>query len=191
MATSTNLISGLASGFDWRSMIDQVIAIEHKPVDLMEDKKEGYEEQRTEWQSVNTMLLSLKTAAQTVKDGEDFFVYMANMSSSSSSMEASNLLSVNTSSAASPGSYTLTIDQLAAAQKLSSHSFSSFEEALGSSYAGDILINGKAVSINATDSLADIKDRINNANSGSNPTAEQDPHRTADNTRFPHEATVP
>jgi flagellar hook-associated protein 2 len=35
MALSTNLVSGLASGFDWRSMIDQLIAIERRPVDLV------------------------------------------------------------------------------------------------------------------------------------------------------------
>ena len=36
MATSTNLISGLSSGFDWRSMIDQLIAIEHRRVESVE-----------------------------------------------------------------------------------------------------------------------------------------------------------
>jgi hypothetical protein len=36
MSLSTNLISGLSSGFDWRSMIDQLIAVEHRSVDLIE-----------------------------------------------------------------------------------------------------------------------------------------------------------
>jgi hypothetical protein len=31
MGLSTNLISGLASGFDWRSMIDELMKIERRP----------------------------------------------------------------------------------------------------------------------------------------------------------------
>jgi flagellar hook-associated protein 2 len=59
---------------------------------------------------------------------------------------------------------------LATAQKLSSRSFSGFSDGLGASYAGDILINGVAVTISETDSLADVRNRINNANAGTDPT---------------------
>ncbi|MCK4825596.1 flagellar filament capping protein FliD, partial [bacterium] len=111
-----------------------------------------------------------KTAAEGLKDDEDFYVYTSNMASDNSSVDASNILSVSTSSTASKGSYTITVSSLAAAQKLSSRSFSDFSDALGASYAGDILINGVAVSISQTDSLADIRDKINNANAGSDPT---------------------
>ena len=38
------------------------------------------------------------------------------------------------------------------------------------SYAGDILINGVAVSISDTDTLADVRNKINNANAGTTPT---------------------
>jgi flagellar hook-associated protein 2 len=79
MSLSTNLISGLSSGFDWRSMIDQLIAVEHRRVDLVENRKSEYESKLTEWQSVNTKLLSLKTAAEGLKDAEDFHLYLPNM----------------------------------------------------------------------------------------------------------------
>lgn len=170
MSLSTNLVAGLSSGFDWRSMIDQLIEVEHRRVDLVEDQKTEYENKLSEWQSFNTKLLSLKTAAEGLKDDEDFYVYTSNMASDNSSVYASDLISVSTSSTASKGSYTITVSSLAAAQKLSSKSFSSFSDALGASYAGDILINGKVVTINQTDSLSDIRDRINNANSGTTPT---------------------
>ena len=67
MSLSTNLISGLSSGFDWRSMIDQLIALDHRKVDLIEDKKSEYESKLSEWQSFNTSLLSLKTSAEGLK----------------------------------------------------------------------------------------------------------------------------
>jgi flagellar hook-associated protein 2 len=170
MGLSTNLISGLASGFDWRSMIDELMEIEHRPVDLIEARKREYEEKLTEWQSFNTKLLSLKTATEALKDADDFSVFTSSMTSDSSTVAASDLLSVVTSSSASPGSYSIVVSDIATAQKLSSGSFTDISNALGSSYAGDVLINGRAIAISATDSLVDVKDKINNANSGTNPT---------------------
>jgi flagellar hook-associated protein 2 len=170
MSLSTNLVSGLASGFDWRSMIDQLMEIEHKRVDLVEDQKTEYENKLSEWQSFNTKLLSLKTAAADLKDTEDFDVYTSDMTSDNSNIDASDILSVSTSSFASKGSYSITVSSLATAQKLSSRSFSGFSDGLGASYAGDILINGVAVTISETDSLADIRNKINIANAGTNPT---------------------
>jgi flagellar hook-associated protein 2 len=170
MSLSTNLVSGLASGFDWRSMIDQLMEIEHKRVDLVEDRKGEYEDKLSEWQSFNTKLLSFKTAAADLKDTEDFDVYTSDMTSDNSNIDASDILSVSTSSFASKGSYSITVSSLATAQKLSSRSFSGFSDGLGASYAGDILINGVAVTISETDSLADVRNRINNANAGTDPT---------------------
>ena len=166
MTVSTNFVSGLSSGFDWSSMIDQLMQLEHKKVDLVGDQKTKYEDQLSEWQSFNTKLLSLKTAAGDLKDTDDFAVYTSSMTSDSSTVDASNILSVSTSPLASKGSYTINVSSLATAQKLSSRSFSSASDALGASYSGDILINGVAVSINATDSLADVRNKINNANNG-------------------------
>jgi len=40
---------------------------------------------------------------------------------------------------------------------------------LGSSFAGDLVINGRVVTIAATDTLAGAANKINNLNSGSNP----------------------
>jgi len=170
MAMSTNLISGLSSGFDWRSMIDQLMELEHRPVDLVENQKTKYEAQLSEWQSFNTQLLSLKTAAGNLKDPTDFYVYTSNMTTDSSTVDAWDLLSVSTTSTAAKGTYSVKITSVATAQKLSSASFSDYDEALGGSYAGDILINGVSINTTATDDLAAVRDKINNANAGTDPT---------------------
>jgi flagellar hook-associated protein 2 len=170
MGLSTNLISGLSSGFDWRSMIDQLISIERRPVNLMEARKTEYESKLSEWQSFNSTLLSLKSAAEGLKDADDFLVFTSRLSTDSATLKGGDLLSVSTSSSAAKGSYTIKIQALAEAQKLSSASFQSHSEALGASYAGDILINGKAILIDETDTLTSLRDRINNANGGSTPT---------------------
>ena len=170
MSLSTNMISGLASGIDWRTMVDQLMAIEHRRVDLVENQKSDYESQLSEWQSLNTTLLSLKTSAEALKDPEDFYLYTSTMSSDSVTYDAEDLLSVSTSTDAAVGTYTVTVTNLAQAQKLSSNPFSSQTDDLGSSYAGDFIINGEVITVNSTDSLADLADTINNANTGTDPT---------------------
>ncbi|MBE0582703.1 MAG: hypothetical protein IH612_02955, partial [Desulfofustis sp.] len=80
MALSTNLISGLSSGFDWRSMIDQLMAVEHRPIDLVTARKTDTETKLTEWQSANSKLLALKTVAAGLKDPDVFQVFTATMS---------------------------------------------------------------------------------------------------------------
>ncbi|RLB20545.1 MAG: flagellar hook protein, partial [Deltaproteobacteria bacterium] len=170
MALSTQLVSGLASGLDWRSIIDDLMKIEHRPVDLVEDQKSDYEKKLSEWQSFNSKLLALKSAVGELKDPEDFNLYSADMSTDNSNVSASSLLSATASSSASPGTYTIQISSVATAQKLSSTSFDSLDDALGSSYEGDILINGVAIHIASTDTLASVRDKINAANAGSNPT---------------------
>lgn len=169
MSMSTNLISGLSSGFDWRTMIDQLMKIESRRVDLVGNRKTEYQQKLTEWQSFNTKLLSLKTAASTLSDPESFDVYRSSLTSSNSDVKASELLSVSATASAAKGSYTIVVDALATAQKLSSGSFSSSSEALGEDYAGDLVVNGRAVTVSASDTLADVRNRINNANSGTSP----------------------
>jgi flagellar hook-associated protein 2 len=170
MATSTNLISGLASGFDWQSMIEQLAAVDSKPIQLKEEQKTKYEDQLTEWRSFNTMLLSLKTSALDLSDPDDFNIFSSSMTSDNSTVDAEDLLSISTTSEASAGSYSISVKNIAVAQKLSSSSFNSYSDTLGSDYAGDIVINGRVISINETDGLDDVRNRINNANSGTTPT---------------------
>ncbi len=170
MALATQMISGLSSGLDWRNIIDQLMKVEHRPIDLVERTKSEYEEKLSAWQSLNSKLLSLKSAAENLKDPEDFNIFTASMATNNANVSASSLLSATTSSSAAPGTYTINISSLAQAQKLSSNPFASSTESLGSSYAGDILINGRVIHIYEDDSLADIRDRINAANSGNNAT---------------------
>ena len=171
MSLSTNLISGLSSGFDWRSMIDQIIAIDQNRVDLIADDKTEYETKLDILQSINTKLLSFKTQAATLARSNAFNVFASSLSTNSTAYSASDFLSVSTSSSASPGAHTITMDsnsQVAQARISSSKSFSSNETALG--LAGEFAINGRAVKVDTSDDLTDIQDKINNLNTGTNAT---------------------
>ena len=170
MSISTNLISGLSSGFDWRSMIDQLISIDQGRVDLVEDRKSEYESQLAEWQNVNTMLLSLKTASGALGTESAFNVYTSGTTSSSETgtpTAASSLLTVSTNTSVSPGLYNIKVNNLAQSEKISSANYTTTDTAL--ELEGDILVSGKVVNIVSTDTLADVKDKINSVNTGSDP----------------------
>jgi flagellar hook-associated protein 2 len=166
MSISTNLVSGLSSGFDWRSMIDQLIAIDRGRVDLVEDRKSEYESQLAEWQSVNTMLLSLKTASAALSTESAFNVFSSSTTSNTTTA-VSSLLTVSTTSTASPSLYNIAVNNLAQSEKISSTNYTAEDTALA--LEGDIIVSGNVVNIVITDSLADIKDKINAVNTGSDP----------------------
>jgi flagellar hook-associated protein 2 len=170
MALSTNFISGLSSGINWSTMVDNLIAIDHQRVDLISNQKSNYEAKLKEWQSFNTKLLALKSAADSLKNPEAFGMYTASMTTDSSTVKGSDLMTVTASSTASVGSYQIKVTSLAATEKVRSGTYADASAALGSSYTGDILINGETVSIDATDTLSSVQNKINNANTGSSPT---------------------
>ena len=159
----------MVSGLDWQSVITSLISAEHKRVDLVTTQQTTAKNKLKEWQSFNTKLLSLKTAAEALNKPASFSLYTTSMTTDSTTLSGSDLMSVTTDSSASTGSYAINVTNLAQAQKLSSNPFTSKTAALGSGYAGDILINGKKVTISATDSLSAVATKINNLNSGDSP----------------------
>lgn len=169
--SSTNLISGLSSGFDWRSMIDQLMKIEHQRVDIVENRKSNYQAKLSAFRSVNTTLLSLKTQSVTLAKSDSFNVYTSSLTTDSANYTASDFMTITTSTDAAPGSHTIemsTSSSIAQARKISSRSFASYDETLA--LTGEFVVNGRAVRVDDTDDLMDIRDKINNVNSGSSAT---------------------
>lgn len=162
----TSMVSGLASGLDWQKIIEQLRAVEHKRVDLIENRKKTYADKLSAWQAINTKLLSLKTAAGKLNRSAYFNLYTAYLSSNTNT-DPEDILWVSAGTNAAPGTYQIKVNSLASAQKLSSTNFTSQTMALNIS--GDIIIGSRTVSISTTDSLSSIRNKINAVNSGANP----------------------
>ncbi len=167
MALGSVSFSGLSSGVDWRSMIDQLIKVDHKRVDLVSSRKTLQENKLTAWQELTGKLQALKSAAEELTKATALNVFKSSLSSSSST-SASEILVATPSQYAVPGTYEIQVFQTAQAQKLSSQSFTSRKEALGESYAGSLIIGGRLLTIEAQDTLETVRDRINSLNRGSN-----------------------
>lgn len=158
--------AGLSSGVDWTTMISQLMAIERQPITDMNTQKKALQTRQSAWSEVNTKLSALKGAASAISELDDFNLHTSSSTITGSDKKVSDLLSFVVGSTASQGSYSIKVNNLAQAQKLSSKGFSSTTTALGLS--GDILINGRAVSLTSTDTLKNIQDKINASNSGTN-----------------------
>ena len=159
----TFAMSGISSGMDWSSLIERIMQIEHRPVDLLEQKKQDYQDKLSAWQDINTKLLSLKTKADSISEADDFDIYTTQLSSNSN-VDPESILLATSGSNATPGTYRIRVISLAQSQSIQSKSFSSSTSELGIS--GDILVNGEVVSVDSTDSLSDIAGKINSLDNG-------------------------
>jgi flagellar hook-associated protein 2 len=158
---------GLSSGLDWQSLISQMMDVERQPETLLTNQKTTLQSQYTEWTTINTKLAALQTSASALSTLDDFNLYTSNASATGTTTDVSKLASFTVGSNASPGSYSLIVNNLAQAQKLGSEYFNSLSTGLNIS--GDLVINGHTVNIATTDSLTSIQNKINALNSGSNP----------------------
>ncbi len=159
----TFAMSGISSGIDWSSLIEKIMQIEHRPVDLLEQKKQDYENKLSAWQDINTKLFSLKTKAEAISEVKDFDIYTTQLSSNNS-VDPESILLATSGSNATAGTYNIRVISLAQSQSIQSKSFSSSTSALGIS--GDILVNGQVVSIDSSDSLSAIAGKINSLDNG-------------------------
>ncbi len=163
---ATSVVSGLASGLDWRNIIDQLRKVEYKRIQLVETQKKTYEERTKAWQSLNTKLLSLKSSSETLRKTTGFDLFTPALSSNTA-VKAEDVLSATAQTEASPGTYQVVVHALATAQKLSSTGLATQTSALNLS--GDMIVGGRTVKIASTDSLSSIRNKINAVNSGANP----------------------
>lgn len=156
-STPSISFSGLASGIDTTGVITQLTATAQKPVTLLQTKQAGYNAQLTDWQSFNSQLSALQTAANALNQPSTYSTTTANSSNTSAA-------SITTLPGATAGSHALTVNQLAQAQKVVSAPVTSSSTALGES--GSFTLNGKTIRVNSSDALADIAVKINAAKAG-------------------------
>jgi flagellar hook-associated protein 2 len=121
--------------------------------------------QVTAYKTYSGLLSSLEIATNPLRTGTAFQGVTADVSNATSSTGRS-VLSASALSGAAPGSYAVQVLQTAQAEKISGNTFAGGSDPLG--LAGDFMINGRTVTIVATDTLASVRDRINAVNSGAN-----------------------
>lgn len=167
-------LSGLASGFDWRSLVDQLTEVERAPQTQLLRQQASLTTVNTAYGTVNTYLTSLQTKVDALNDA-DLFNQRAATSSDSD-------LATATADAATPlGKYTFAISQLAttsvqqgsadAGAALNATSDVSALVLSNAAFAvpvtaGTFTVNGKQITVATTDTLQAVFTAISTATSG-------------------------
>lgn len=173
-------VTGLASGFDWQSMIDQLVEVERAPQKRLRSEQSTINLRKNALASVTTQLKVLRDKASALKDGTLFDTRKASVSDST-------LATVSAATGTTLGTYNFNITQLAAAaswrgqanvgQKLSTTgdlSFNITEAGLATTIsAGTFTVNGKQIQVETTDTLQGVFDKIS-SQTGNTVTASYD-----------------
>jgi flagellar hook-associated protein 2 len=158
--------SGLASGIQWQDMIEQIMKIETARKLTPVSSQIPQQQQRiSAWNQYGSLVGKLSSAARKLQNGSAFGTFSASVGTAASGR---TLLEASAGATAAPGSYRVEVLALAQAEKLSGDIVRDAGAALGAS--GSFLINGQQVTLEATDSLNAVRDRINALNAGSTPT---------------------
>ncbi|MHB1225490.1 MAG: flagellar filament capping protein FliD [Gemmatimonadaceae bacterium] len=157
--------SGLASGIQWQDMIDEIMQVEAARRVTPLTSQIALQQKRTDaWTAYKSVIGKFADASKALRDGTAFGTYKA---SAGTGAGGRALVSVAASASAAPGSYKVEVLGLAKAEKLSGNVVASATTALGLS--GEFAINGRRITVAATDTLGSLRDRINAANSGGSP----------------------
>ncbi len=154
--------SGLATGMDTASIVDQLVEIKRAPIYRLQDDNKSYQNQLTALDTLKTKLLALQTAAQAIDTSNEFSSLVASSSDDT-------ILDVTASADAAAGSYDITVLSMATAQKDISQGYDSIADSVGEGIIS-FSVNGTTTDLNLTGftSLESLKNTINNDVAGVN-----------------------
>ena len=174
MATLSS--AGIGSGLDVRSIVAQLMAVERAPLNALNTATQHVGEQLSAYGKLQSAMTTVRDAAARLSSASNW---------AATTVATSNETAVSASSdgSAPPGSYSVAVSRLAAAQTLNtSATWANASDSvglgimtieLGAWGAGQTSFTPKsgvsAISVNITagnDSLANVRDAINRANAG-------------------------
>ena len=148
---------GLVSGLDTDTILTQLIALERRPINLLDAKQTTYENLLSTFQELNSKLASFQTEAEALNEAEPFQAVTLTSSDET-------ILTATSSGSTNVGVYTIEVTKLAQAHKISTDDGAGFADSTSDlGFAGDLIVNGKTITIEAGDSLNNIRDKINDA----------------------------
>ncbi|MEI6512243.1 MAG: flagellar filament capping protein FliD [bacterium] len=156
MATGINF-NGLASGLDTESIITKLMQLEKVPIQRLTKQQTDLTNQLSAMQQFQSRVNNLQASLGALTNTTAF-------SSVTVSSSKTEVATVATTSTAQQGTYSLKVSQLAQSQKISSKAYNNSTSALN--LTGSIVVNNKAITVTATDTLATVAGKINTANVG-------------------------
>lgn len=155
--TSSTSLSGVGSGLDTTSLIQGLIAADSGPLNALQTKQTSTQSAVSTLSDISTALGSLQSAVTALSTASGVGSYSGTSSSSA--------IAISASGTALPGSYSMTVSQLAKEQRTYSNPFASPSTALNQSGTLGLQIGSATASLNiqSTDTLDQIASKINGA----------------------------
>lgn len=153
--------AGIGSNIDVNSLVSQLMAIERRPLDLLNQRKSLYNAELSAFGKISSDLAAFQSAVAALKEADDFKVYKATAADT-------GYVTASADSSASATNHALTITQLAKAQKLVSTTFA--DTSVVTVGTGSLTVANGASSFNVTidatnNTLDGIVNAINSASS--------------------------
>lgn len=200
MSTSSGVdlsISGLATGFDWKSVITQLATAERAPETLWKNNQTRINGKNSAFDRIKSFMSTLQSDVQALKDPKLF----ANRTAAASD---ATLATASADATATPGTYAFEVKQLATAASISGvpdigQPLSSTTDVSGitvgsANFAtaittGNFTVNGKSITVAATDTLQQVFGKIatatnNNVTGSYDPTTDKFTLASADNSEI-------
>ncbi len=152
---------GLASGLDTGTIIAQLLEVRRQPIYDLESKKSLYSQQSTAMAGVESRLSDLLSAIQSLDSNQEF----ASLSAISSDED---YLTATAGALASQGSFDITVNALAYAQKSMTQGYDTASDSIGTG-TFSITVGGEATDITMVEGasgLGDLAAAINNSSAG-------------------------
>jgi flagellar hook-associated protein 2 len=166
--------AGIGSGLDVNSIVSKLMAVEQQPLTALQTKGQGLQAELSLFGQMQSAVSQLHDSLQPLFDPSTYQLTSASSTDPSS-------VSAGTTGAALPGNYSVSVSQLASAQSVVSAS-GQFTDSTATVGSGSLTIrlgtwssgaftpatgsSDVSVSIASTDTLANIRDKINAANAG-------------------------
>lgn len=167
---------GIGSGLDINGIISQLMAVERQPLAQLDAGQKKYQSQLSAYGQIKSALSTFQSSVNALSSLDKFRVYATKSTDDT-------VLIATASSSAAPASYQIEISQLAQQHKLSANAVSATTDVIGSgtltiefgthdATAGTFTANASKTPLTLTigssnnNTLAGIRDAINNANAG-------------------------
>ena len=156
---ATFSVGGLFSGIDYTSMIEQIIKLEHRPLDLKASRQKTFETKISRYGELSSLLGRLKTAAEKLRTDSSFYTRTAEVSNK-------DVINVSASPSAAEGNYSVVVNKIAQAHRIASSAVGDASSAVAT-VNGDFsfTVGGETVNVavNNSTTLNDLAAAINAA----------------------------
>ncbi len=165
--------SGLSSGIDFVGAVNAIIQARRIPADSLETRITDNQAKIAALKTLRTNLEAVRDAVDTLRGAVSFdnstdifeskqaFAF-SSRTDSTTPTDAASILGVAVTNRAQAASHKIEVLQVAEAHKVASNLQGTQSSSL--SLSGDIVVNGTTITVSSSDSLLDLRDRINSAN---------------------------